>query len=584
MPYIKERSNREVIQSVIEYNVPHLFSVVQTMEDVPFLYLMVFPGKARPEALEAPGVPASLEILRSLQSIMSSPIEMPGLGMMLFNGALRGLEKHPPLAEATAEEALKMAADTNDIFFILTPPGTGKEDIIQKLRGEYTNNFQHYLKRLELQHQPAFDLPNKVEKIKRTLASFLFGRKAVRHALLEVQLLLFGHLNTDLSRKLNTLILDLATPLQKDPSPAFLRLVKGVYALPYNAIIYSDNGEQAVQETLVRLQKHQLGDYANALSNLLKDHDGTDQWFEDMAALRKDMLLHLHSPQADYVSEQQKQKILNLLDDILNYLITKNQSMVKDPVLQDLIQTLTQCPNKAVAYMKDAPFWWHNSTIMVDFDAKPPLDMLNKELARAKRIVMLSSYPNDVARVFLNAARAQEGSEKRAVCLSATKVMHPFLAQFINIHFYEGLGLAPLESTNKNDEFAFVWICEGAATINWMSHIMETVSKGESVAIFTEQPEVLAKHLSAQGMDKELGQLVISSRAWQGNGVYDAVYYLPSHNEDGSLNPDELCNAMHRAGKTFVTVGNPEKLRQGTPLYALLHVCIGDEKHGKFYR
>ena len=523
-----------------------------------------------------------------------------------------------PSLESIAEKAL----ESKNIFIIYGHGHNPKifAAIIRRLFcKKNSESFSNYKNRILSQNRPDFSLADKAELTKIVLEQYPFTYPTAMSALWEVYLAALPKVSQDTLISLNEAISTICIgPAKNRLDVAHGRLLRSVYSLPCNSIVYEDNGDEAIKEAVYRLENYlnnssshpKLHETLEALIKLSQNGPPPDiqfaqDWFSQIEEIRNKLLNALRQRRDPYISQDHKTMMLSILDQVIAALHTaaEEEHSTKNTLLLEYLAEIK--PQAIHKYLKPEdgtrPFL-HKGVAVVDTDVCLDEDAILKTAASAEKLILLGSRIDGVFRLFLQAALDSRAGQ---------------IVSYITEDTMNS------EKGGQNEKWKakkplLHWIYKKALRHPLGVHIHEMTSQGYTIGIWTNNMSI-TKELQNFGID--INQLSIGTLSDLYQDTFDVLYWIvtgpgseigsgsnsnidsdtDSDTDSGTDNTDPgtyseirydlyaggsigLDIAQSKARCLLAIVGDPRELSEGSILKDVFDRCAGDNEYGKIYR
>ncbi|MCL2400195.1 MAG: hypothetical protein FWC91_10715 [Defluviitaleaceae bacterium] len=607
-PFLIEPKDVSLIEHLYAYDVPHVFTITNEVKDNKtntFLCIATFPGK-----LSASG---DLQTYNNWVSELTPYSKLlseapPHLSAMIFSGwvASKSAPLDPFETEAfdefpapTAEAALLC----KDIFVIYGKRGLSKvftaivhellmnEEFLSSSKGILTAD--QYKKRILVKNRPDFSLVDRVEMIRVNFENFAFTYHGAISALQEVYLDIVPLLNRDIQYAYNNIMNELTTGTFRGSESisdatnyaALKRLRRSVYALPTNTIVYEDNGDTIIKETILRIELlpieaavDKMKDGLSALKELSESINSdtssppSEEWFGRLKKIRKNLLNALnpgdfYPGRIIYLSNYHKNRIISLLGLTATTLQDNIEQAFnkKNEILLDYLKNIDpKAMHKYLNPLDGTRPFVHKGTAVIDMDACYSESAAMEAAINADRLIMLGGFDKGLFYMMVQAAlyRQQKDGINRLI-----KYVPYDPEEFDE---YEDVA----------DDLTFGWVFRKSKKGPLAPHVLEMFDKRYSIGILTPDQSTgydIDRELKIFGVDTTKLRIGTLSNLY--HETFDVLYWLPSKNADER----SLYVSIAKVKKCLVVVWGEKTVDADSPLRDIYDICAGDDKHGRVY-
>ena len=598
--FLKSFDDMPFIDNIIKYEVPFLFKVLKFQDNVSFLYIVTYAGRIKNNADTK-----NLQKLLPYSRILGGYCKISYLPTLLFNAAFKAEHIENVLQESDINKVIQDVFMSEDIFVAYGRGSAEKDALAMTILNRFSANTAHsttrytmsidaYKEKVMLQNRPDFSLVNRIEKIRANFVGFAFSYKSTLATLEDIGYFILPIISKQLLLKLNSCINSINRTIvtRKAFSVNVMRLIRTVYSIPRNQIIYNDNGEFVLREAIIRLERFQpydlIASETEELKALAHPQERTEGWFLSLNEIRRKLLIKISPIETECILKSEREEIVALLDEILYDLKLgigeqhKQQTKILNNFLQNIdSETLNQYIGEVTL---EIPCQLGGTTL-IDMDSCLDEDIIIDSLIKADKIIILGSHMKGLFKILFDAARCQElkDGKTRVSILNSDSKRHPLITEFINNCFYQLATTTSLnvENDDNNGLPVFVWLPKNSPTLSLSEHIYEILMKGFRVGVLAfNKEEINQTSKILQTISNEFENLTIGTDADFYAKEFDVLYIIANNSAEDKT---KLSTAMSKALKTVVVVEDYKNIKTGGYLQHFYYVCIGDEQHGRVY-
>jgi len=415
--FLKNPEDALIIDYIYAYEIAHVF-VLSNL----YICIATFAGKMKLKDKEKiSGLEAYIRLFSEAP---------PHLSTMLFRVYLEEMSLSlPKIKIKKLKKLIELSGVCKDIFVIYTKSSKDLyAEIVRSLLkadSSYSKNgesIEDYKKRISCKPEPDshlikvvasvrdnFDTNNLTYEAAVNILNDLF--KEIVPAMDKEALSAFNNLISILIQETHRLAAD---KINHEINTEKFR--KTVYSLPQNSIMYEDNGP-AVVDKLVSLNSYVDFDVKNeheALLKLSQNFDNSDEWFEQLTDIRRELLIKTAQSMDTYLKKEHTGLIIATLDKF----VTAFKSEVKKPDLVSEIITeyLDKIDEKTLhKYINPLnpkyPFV-HKGVGVINFNICQIGDIIEAAVS-AERLILIGDFENELFSLFFKAATGQQLKDER---------------------------------------------------------------------------------------------------------------------------------------------------------------------------
>jgi len=430
-------------------------------------------------------------------------------------------------------------------------------------------SLEEYKHRLEIRNASDYKEAYLVERLSVRCKQSLTPA-AARKIMGEVYPKVLAWATKEMAEKLNAIISELiacdseykAASVRGNPATSVHgnvlgRLLRSIYALPHHPIIYEDNGAEALQDSLCRLEafkqdsRCQQEDFiANVaeLKTLAEEYNGQEEWFNKISELRKKLIVAL-TPVADpFIKNELRERMVMLLGEIAQCMKSHAdaKNVKKKTIVQAYLKDMSQDILDKYRYPADGtkPFVC-NGVLVVDMDACTDKRALQSTLDSSRKIIALGRIRDGQFYEILRGAHGLSQKDGKTRIAVYGVPPHPLYTH---------------------------WLYPNASSSSLRELVHHALDREFRVGILSQNAN---RAFSGEFPDA----VKIGSLREFYHEKFDTLFWLADSKDDAHA----IAIARAKARHTMVVVGNPMELPADSPLQDLYHRAMGDDLYGKVY-
>ncbi|MCL1998210.1 MAG: hypothetical protein FWG65_05515 [Turicibacter sp.] len=391
-PFLKEPTDLHIIDSILEYNVPHSFKISGKN-----LHIQTFDVDLNDTLLPFKGF---LDMMP------------PHLAALLYEASMIeefDMSDLPTISDiATITET---ALSCKDIFVIY---------IRTSMNEAYAAMLKELLETEELPNETLEDYKTRISAmLDHKMINQITAAKAnldgcTRETLIaiirQIYLSALPFLSKTTTKIINDTISKLLTTRSTTESKSHFR--RRIYALPTNNTVYEDTGDFPLIDLAQYMEKYHETDYANflnAINALLNDKTRNQDWYEQIKRIKIDLLKATRQKSDFYMAQGQEWEIVSLIDSIIADLRDSIATGRKAFIPEYLANITEQEMNKYLSPANGVYPFSHKGTVIINTEACRDENLILAAVKNAKRLILLgSSTQKGFFRLFLQIALKQK--------------------------------------------------------------------------------------------------------------------------------------------------------------------------------
>ena len=329
------------------------------------------------------------------------------------------------------------------------------------------------------------------------------------------------------------------------------KIARHIYALPHNLVKYEDNGKTVLDDTIGRLGEvvstHEEEHLLRQLQKLAGSEILDDAWFDELAEIRKQLMLGFLAPKNPFISCELRGQIMDVLSMYKQSEATACGDTRNKDIFSQYIENITADMLSRYRSLLDGtrPFLC-GGVCVVDMDACTDIDAIGEAFCKSEKIILLGSQMMGVFRAALAGANVQSAMDgKLRIALSG--MSHPNVRRM----WY------------NPERFVIV------------DFVRQKAGNFLSFGILASSPRPdLAKKLESAG----IGSIVykVGSLRDLYYDVFDVLIWFFEPGDGDHM----LSSAYARASDTLVFVGDPDGLGPDSPLLRIYKNLVGEDIYG----
>ena len=330
------------------------------------------------------------------------------------------------------------------------------------------------------------------------------------------------------------------------------KIIRHIYSLPHNLVKYEDNGKAVLADTIERLREvassQEEGHLLDRLQKLSGDEILDDAWFDELADIRKQLMLIYLAPPNPFISGELRSQIMDVLSmhsrsDAAVCGSTRNKSIFTQYIEDITSEMLSRYRNQ---FNGTVPFVCCGVCV-IDMDACTNKLAIGEALCNSEKIILLGSQMTGVYRRFLLGANARSAVDGKP-----------------------RIGYSGITSSNVRRMWYY------PETLDVTDFVRQNAEKMLSFGILASNPRPdLAKKLESS----DIGSIIckIGSLHDLYYDVFDMLIWFVESTDGDHM----LSSAYARVSDTLVFVGDPDGLPVDSLLLQIYNALAGEDIYGK---